>query len=134
MRSRALRMGLLFGLGMGLLGCTLEGRGPLTPGRVAPVSTPTPASLEAAPAPPIPSASAGENPVAEQVYTHFRAVPSPCCPPRPLPEVLDRLRAEPGIVAIDLQGERLVVRYDPTVLRPSDLPILFLLNGLEVAP
>lgn len=105
----------------------------------APPSPPTPAIAPgpAPPAvsqPPTPAATASPGRVARQVYTAFRTVPSPCCPPRPLPEILDRLRQFPGILEARLEEGRLVVEYDPKVRSAEDLPVLLALHGLEVNP
>ncbi|WP_322800063.1 hypothetical protein [Thermoflexus sp.] len=81
-----------------------------------------------------PQGTAAPERVARQIYTSFRTIPSPCCPPRPLPEVITRLESMPGIRRILLEGDRLIVEYEPDQLTAEDLPVLFALQGLEVRP
>jgi len=105
-----------------------------------PSSGEAPAAFPSIAPPPSPTPTAGPAGVsssghaARQVYTAFRTVPSPCCPPRPLPEILDGLRGFPGILDLRLEEGRIVVDYDPRVLSAEDLPVLFALHGLEVRP
>jgi hypothetical protein len=109
----------------------------LLQGTVAPTSSPAPSperERRSSPQTAEPSATATPERVARQIYTTFRTIPSPCCPPRPLPEVIARLEDMPGIRAIHLEGDRLIVDYDPGVLSTEDLPVLFALQGLEVSP
>ncbi|WP_448605347.1 hypothetical protein [Thermoflexus hugenholtzii] len=106
-------------------------------GTVAPTSSPTPPPERegrSSPQTAEPLATATPERVARQIYTSFRTIPSPCCPPRPLPEVIAQLEGMPGIQAIQLEGDRLIVDYDPGVLSAEDLPVLFALQGLEVNP
>ena len=115
----------------------LEVPSALPQGTVAP--TPSPASPperegRSWPQAAEPLATATPERTARQIYTAFRTIPSPCCPPRPLPEVIARLEGMPGIRAIHLEGDRLIVDYDPGVLSAEDLPVLFALQGLEVSP
>ncbi len=109
----------------------------LPQGTVAPASAPTPPPERegrSLPQSTEPLATATPERAARQIYTTFRTIPSPCCPPRPLLEVIASLEGMPGIRAIHLEGDRLIVDYDPGVLSAEDLPVLFALQGLEVSP
>jgi len=48
--------------------------------------------------------------------------------------VITRLESMPGIRRILLEGDRLIVEYEPDQLTAEDLPVLFALQGLEVRP
>ncbi|GBD08753.1 hypothetical protein HRbin22_00994 [Candidatus Thermoflexus japonica] len=83
-------------------------------GESSPPPSPIPATergSDVLPLPPTaaPAGVAAPGKGARQIYTAFRTVPSPCCPPRPLPEILERLRGFPGILDVRLEGGRMVV-------------------------